>query len=152
MLERQAQVVFHAHVPEQARFLRDVTNSAIDHFVGGNAREVLPVEPDRAVARRQKSTDRLHDGGFAGAVQPDQARDRGGLHLQIHVPQDVDIGDVAGGYVVHFQQRAHAAASPRYASITARSVSTARVSSSAITRPAFMQIVRGQSSMMTGMS
>src|SRR6266853_1636446 len=155
VLERQAQVVGHAHVGKQARLLRDVPDAAIDEPVRGDAGHVRAVVTDGSRLRAQKTADRLHQRGLAGTVQADEAGDASGLRGERNVAQDVDVGGVAGGDTGHFEQRAHAAAStspPRYASITERSFSTARGAPSAMTAPAFMQIVRGQSSTIAGMS
>src|SRR2546421_2225553 len=155
VLERQAQVVGHAHVGKQARLLRDVPDAAIDEPVRGDAGHVGAVVTDGSRLRAQKTAEGLHQRGLACAVQADEPGDSARLHAERDVAQDIDVGGVAGGDGGHFEQRAHAAASsspPRYASITERSFSTVRVGPSAMTAPAFMQIVRGQSSTITGMS
>src|SRR2546423_701878 len=154
-LHYAAQVVGHAHVGKQARLLRDVPDAAIDEPVRGDAGHVGAVVTDGSRLRAQKTAEGLHQRGLACAVQADEPGDSARLHAERDVAQDIDVGGVAGGDGGHFEQRAHAAASsspPRYASITERSVSTVRVGPSAMTAPAFMQIVRGQSSTITGMS
>src|SRR5258708_37759772 len=167
MIEWHTQVVLHVHVGEQARFLWNVADTPIDDTMGRHRTNVGSVELDRPDARMQEAANDFHDGRLAGAVEANQARDRAGGDREIDPAQDVDIGDIAGADVAHGQERtrgegdhgeridgrpAHAAASPRYASITTRSVSTARVKPSAITAPALRHRARGQSSTMTGMS
>src|SRR6266581_3450121 len=147
VLERQAQVVGHAHVGKQARLLRDVPDAAIDEPVRGDSGHVGAVVTDGSRLRAQKTAEGLHQRGLACAVQADEPGDSPRLHAERDVAQDLDVGGVAGGDAGHFEQRAHVApAPPRYASITERSFSTVRVGPSAMTAPAFMQIVRGQSS------
>ena len=93
--------------------MREQHERAIRVALRGRGRDVLAVEPDRAGARPQEAADGLHDGGLAGAVEPDQPGDDARFRLQGDAAQDVDVHRVAGGDVAHLEQRAHAAAPPR---------------------------------------
>jgi hypothetical protein len=76
----------------------------------GNTNAVIV---DRAGFRSEETADSLHDRRLAGAVEPDQPRDRARFDRNIHIAQNVDVADISGRDLLHAQDRAHATAPPR---------------------------------------
>ena len=113
VIKRKAQIILYTHERKQARFLRDVADAVVDYAVRRNATDIGAVELDRAGMRAQETANRLHYGGFAGAIEPDQAGDGAGLDVDGDAAKDIDAGNIASAHISHDQKRAHAGASPR---------------------------------------
>ena len=69
------QVFQHRHAREDAAALRRLRDAQPRDLVGRQARDVVPVEHDRALARARIAEDRHHQGRLAGAVGADQRDD-----------------------------------------------------------------------------
>src|SRR6202521_2878877 len=81
---RDEQVLEHRQLRELRRQLKSPDETAAGPLVGGQIGDVLTLEDDRPAGCRQRARERGHEGGLAGAVGSDQARDLPGSDLDRH--------------------------------------------------------------------
>jgi hypothetical protein len=76
------QVLERGHVGEFMRDLEGAQHAQPEQLVGRLAGDVLAIEDDLAAVGHNVAGDEVEQGGFTGAVRPDQARDRAALNLE----------------------------------------------------------------------
>ncbi len=92
--QADAQVLEHREVREDAAALRHVADSEARHLPGLHAREVHPVELDRARAAPREAHDGAQRGGLAHAVAAEKGHRFAGADLERYAAQDVQLSVV----------------------------------------------------------
>src|SRR5262249_34357963 len=89
---------------ERPRDLESAADSTVDDPVRRGARDLMPVEIDRACRRPQRTRQHVEDRTLAGAVRADQAENLALLDRERHV---VDRGEAAEAFheTIHHQHR-----------------------------------------------
>jgi hypothetical protein len=67
--------------------------------------DVLPVERDPSPAGLEKPEHGLQQRRLAGAVRPDDARDRARAHREADAVQNIDLGGIPGDHPIHIEER-----------------------------------------------
>ncbi len=82
------------HFLEHADVLERTGDTALGDLVRRDLADVLAVEFDRAAGSAQQTGDQVEDGGLAGAVRADQAKDAALRDIEIDVLQNLQAAKV----------------------------------------------------------
>ncbi len=74
-LDHSHDVLFDAHAAEDRRLLGQIADAHARALVHGLGGDVLAIQADAAIVRRDQAGDHVETGGLAGAVRPEQAHD-----------------------------------------------------------------------------
>ena len=103
----QAEILDHRQVGAEREFLEyaaDAPRIGDAHVVA--AGEIRPVDLDRALVRRQRAGEDVHQRRLAGAVVPDEAQDLAGPDLEVGGPERLHRAEPLGDAVQCYERRA----------------------------------------------
>lgn len=175
-LQTQQQVLAHRELGDDLAALGHVADAGPGPLVGRQGGEVPLADLHGATALAQQTDHRFEHGGFAHAVEADQADHLGGLHAQVHIAKDVAFavenieapqgqliaGVTAGAWRGNGRGRGRHAmfstlsrssvSTPRYTSITRGSLCTSSIGPSQSTWPSCNTVTWESSWRMKSMS
>ena len=105
-VKRDAHIVQHGQVFEQADVLEGARDAQVGDLVGFFAHQLGFAQPDAAFGGFVHAGDQVEDCRLAGAVGPDDADQLARVHRQAEVIHRAQPAEVMG-HVINLQQRRH---------------------------------------------